>query len=74
MNFTEDQVESFNAYQKSGKFHPFTCCSGNRTDENHTDDEGLLVCTLDGIVCPYCDYTQDWAHAWMLDGSWKKMK
>jgi hypothetical protein len=63
--FTPDQVEALNRYQKIAHFHPFTCGSGNRTDEKHLDGEGVLVATPDGWKCPYCDYTQDWAHAVM---------
>lgn len=68
--FTPEEVESLNAYQRAGVFHPFTC-GGNRTDEAHLDGEGILLATVDGWVCPYCDYTQDWAHPEMTDGSWR---
>ena len=70
MIFTEEQVKSLNEYQKNGFMHPFTC-GGRRTDEKHLDGEGLLVATVDGWICPYCDYTQDWAHGFMMDWSWK---
>lgn len=69
--FTKDEVESLNAYQHSGVFHPFTC-GGNRTDEHHLDGEGLLVAAEDGWYCPFCDYKQSWAHESMKNGSWKK--
>jgi hypothetical protein len=72
MKFTKEQCDSFNEYQKARKFHPFTC-GGNRTDEKHLDGEGILVLTEDGLICPYCNYTQNWAHSWMLDSSWRKM-
>lgn len=71
--FTPEQVISLNEYQQAGVFHPFTCGSGNRTDEHHLDGEGILVATEDGWRCPYCDYTQNWAHDWMKDGSWRKL-
>jgi hypothetical protein len=64
--FTDEQIEELNKYQHSGKFHPFTC-GGNRTDEKHLDGEGILVATKQGWICPYCDYTQDWAHDFMTD-------
>jgi hypothetical protein len=41
--------------------HPYTC--GNRSD--HPDmagDKGVLVPTVHGWICPFCDYKQDWAH------------
>ena len=67
MIFTEDQVASLNAYQESGVFHEFTC-GGEKCRR-------ALVATTEGWRCPdpECDYTQDWAHSWMMDWSWKKM-
>ena len=61
--WTKDQVNSFNAFQKSGCMHPFTCgaCSGE------------LIATRDGCKCECGKYTQYWAHAWMLNWDWKKM-
>jgi hypothetical protein len=66
--FTSDQVESFNAFQKSWVFHPFTC--GNR--EHGGDD--ILVARENGLYCPTCDYRQDWMHRWMGDGTWKRLR
>lgn len=46
------------------QMHPFTC--GNRG--NHpvlAGDKGILVPTVRGWICPFCDYTQDWAHDFM---------
>ena len=55
--FTPEQVANLNAYQSRGDMHPFTCgkCRAN------------LRATEAGWVCdaPGCDYTQDWAFAWM---------
>lgn len=64
MIWTKDQVESANAYQAAGIFHEFTC--GGK------DCRKVLIATPSGWMCPQCDYTQDWAHSWMLDWSWKK--
>ena len=50
--------------------HPFTC--PNRGDGKHFDngiDKGALIPTVRGWICQCCDYTQDWAHDFMLDGS-----
>lgn len=67
--FTAEEVVSLNEFQRSGVFHPFTC----GTKEKHgRGDAEELVATLDGWVCPSCDYTQNWAHEFMKDGSWKK--
>lgn len=30
-------------------------------------DDHILVATMDGWICPTCDYTQDWAHELMLE-------
>jgi hypothetical protein len=68
--FTVEQVASLHAYQHGGQFHPFTC--SNRGDGQHGDvggDTGMLVPTVRGWICRYCDYTQDWAHGAMMDGS-----
>jgi len=59
--FTEEQVKNLNEYQKSPFFHPFTCANGC----------GPLIATKGGWVCSKCDYTQDWAHKFMLNGKWK---
>lgn len=64
--YTKDQYESFNEYQLSGVFHPFTC--PNRL---HKKRESPLVADGDGLYCPNCGYEQKWAWKWMLDGEWK---
>ena len=70
--FTPDEVANLAKYQtgetKFGGFpmHPFTC--PNRGDGDHRyafGDLGALVPTVRGWVCPFCDYTQDWAHGFM---------
>jgi hypothetical protein len=67
--FTPEEVYSLNGYQNAGVMHPFTCGGGHRTE--HPDGEGLLVATVYGWVCPYCDYRQDWAHPFMTNGGWR---
>jgi len=62
--FTPDEVQSLNAFQGSGCFHPFTC--GN--DSGHPD----LVATESGWSCLACDYRQEWAHAFQADWSWRR--
>lgn len=55
-------VELFN-HQLGNQYHPYTC--GNRDDGNHPvvlGDHGVLIPTVRGWICPFCDYTQDWAH------------
>lgn len=55
-----ETVKSLNHWQSDGKFHPYTCANGR--DERHLDGEGVLIATENGWKCPYCEYTQDWAH------------
>jgi len=56
--WNRETVAALNAFQSSnGRFHPFTC-----PREGHQAD---LIATPDGWVCPQCDYTQMWAHAFM---------
>lgn len=64
--FTPDEVVDLNDYQVRGHMHPFTC--PNRGDGGHREfngDLGALVATVRGWVCPFCEYTQDWAHGHM---------
>lgn len=61
--FTQEQCDALNKRQRDGTFHPYTCGSGRRKDSAHRDGEGVLVATLQGWICPFCDYRQNWAHA-----------
>jgi len=58
--WTEAQVKALNAYQRDGRYHPFTCPHAHDADRD-------LVATPDGWICRSCDYTQNWAHAMMVD-------
>jgi hypothetical protein len=77
--FTPEQVAALHQYQFGPwaplfdhtsklpqRMHPFTC--PNRGDGRHFDngaDLGALIPTVRGWICQSCDYTQDWAHAFM---------
>lgn len=78
--FSDEQVKNLNEYQKSGKFHPFTCCSpedikdcmrgvffANENEINMEQNEGLLTAKNEGWVCPCGKYTQNWAHKFMSE-------
>ncbi|WP_028164139.1 hypothetical protein [Bradyrhizobium elkanii] len=70
--FTPDEVVNLDFYQRHGNFHPFTC--PNRNDGNHRivgGDLGALFPTVRGWICPFCDYTQQWAHGFMLKRGWQ---
>lgn len=66
--FTDEQVTNLNEFQRSGFFHQFTC---PRDHPYWSRGHVLLVAYPSGWVCEIgiCDYTQDWAHSWMADGS-----
>lgn len=72
--FTPDQVVALDQYQRGEggwshplrRMHPFTCT--NRGDGKHREvggDLGALFPTVRGWICPFCDYTQAWAHPFM---------
>lgn len=65
--FTDEQVASLNAYQKSGVFHDFTC------GDEHAGERSLIA-TREGWICPTCEYTQVWAWLWMADCTWEQFK
>lgn len=56
--FTKEQVDMLQKYQNSDNYHPFTC-------EEFHGIHCKLVPTVRGWICPYCDYTQDWAYEFM---------
>lgn len=56
--WTPDQVKALNEFQH-GNMHPFTC-------ETAHPQGRILVATTHGWICPYCDYTQNWAHDFMF--------
>ncbi len=66
------EVVSLNAFQDARVMHPFTC---RRRDEvTHRwngNDFGVLVATEAGWTCLDCDYTQDWAHTFMVNDMWR---
>lgn len=63
--FTKEQVRALQRYQKCGFMHPFTCCSDNRCNRHEREDQGVLIPTENGWVCPCGNYKQNWTHAFM---------
>ena len=59
--WTQDQVDSLNAYQKSELHHEYTC------DKHH-----VLVAHENGWICPSCTYQQNWCHDWSANWQWKQ--
>ena len=45
--------------------HPYTCCSKTSAGEickRSEHDDGVLIATENGWICPCGKYTQNWAH------------
>jgi hypothetical protein len=63
--WTPEQVSALDNFQNHRgpwavhPMHEFTCA--------HHSQVGVLVPTVRGWICQFCDYTQDWAHAFMAD-------
>lgn len=75
--FTDDQVASLNAYQRSGVVRPYTC----GVDSSH----GYLVAYAQGWKCLHavdpgidptrtCDYVQDFAHTYTATWAWRTIE
>jgi len=60
--WTAEQVKHLNEWQQAGIVHPVTCAN------NHNGERDLIA-TESGWECPTCEYTQDWCHDYMSDGS-----
>ena len=66
-DMTPDDIQALNKHQNRNNRHSFIC--PNRGDGTHREfngDLGALVATYRGWICPWCDYTQDWAHESMF--------
>lgn len=63
--WSPDQVASLNAYQDSGRFHPFT---GKRKENG--DETVLIATTVGWTETPRGPIVQTWAHDFMADWSW----
>jgi hypothetical protein len=46
--------------------HPFTCCSHEGCERLEQPNEGALIPTNDGWICPCGKYKQDWCHDFMV--------
>ena len=57
--WTKEQVDALNAFQRDSRAHPFTC------PNDHGQADRTLIANEGGWYCQHCDYTQDWAHAFM---------
>ncbi len=70
--WTPDQVARLWKFQTDGKMHPFTCRNrGNGKHATIGTDLGMLIPTIRGWACPFCNYTQTWAHDFMVEAKRK---
>lgn len=67
--WTDEQVKNLEEWQKTGWLHPFTCCGHEGCLREESVNEGILIPTNNGLVCPCGKYTQNWASQNMLDGN-----
>lgn len=68
--FTKEQLENIKNFQNGGGFHPFTCCSPKNISECQRvsgENEGILIPTEQGFVCPCGKYKQNWCHKFMTE-------
>ena len=59
--WNSQQIDALNKTQRAGFIHEFTC------PESHEGSDRTLVATVNGWICPHCDYTQNWAHDFMFE-------
>lgn len=76
-NFSKEHVEMLNKRQREKIHHPYTCDGHNiyeclresaYNDRNNglkiaysDDNEGVLIATERGFICPCGKYKQDWS-------------
>lgn len=60
--WTNDEVESLYGFQRCGYWHDFTCPQCGST----------LIPRTQGWICWRNHYTQDWAHKFMTDWTWRR--
>lgn len=59
--WTDEQVAALNRWQEWDNIHPFTCIN------SHSPETRDLIACETGWFCRWCDYTQNWAHDFMLN-------
>lgn len=59
MDITDREVERLKQHQENTCFHPFTC-GGENCDRGERSDDGVLIPTNEGWICPCGDYKQEY--------------
>jgi hypothetical protein len=66
--FTPAEVEALNTFQLADYMHPFECPNDHTSGDRFAEQrDRRLQATTRGWICPHCNYTQDWAHGFMLE-------
>ena len=60
--WTDEMVKKLNECQENPMFHGYTCCGYNGCIRSEQKNDGKLIATKDGWVCPCGNYKQDWYH------------
>jgi uncharacterized Zn finger protein (UPF0148 family) len=63
-SLTDSEILSFNEFQASGAFHPYTCPECGRD----------LFAIRTSLQCPGCPYYQNHVLDFLIDGSWRNMQ
>lgn len=59
--WTPEFVVALWEHQLNPHRHPYTC-SDRRSHPELNGDLGVLIPTIEGWICQFCGYRQDWAH------------
>lgn len=57
--FTEQEVKNINDFQVNSPGPKLTC------ENDHGDQNRVLIATKDGLKCPTCGYVQNWCHTFI---------
>lgn len=55
--WSPEHVMKLMNHQGDDSIHPYTCAN-RHTPEHLDDNNGILVPTVRGWICPFCNYTQ----------------
>lgn len=62
--YNKKQLKNLKRFQRDGRVHPFTC-RGQHCNRAGRKDQGILIPTPEGMICPCGKYMQDWVHNFM---------
>ena len=63
--WTPGEVEALNNWQK-GRW-PVICSHPMKERAKHPKGEGVMIATELGWKCPYCEWSMDWCHDFMIE-------